>query len=64
MPSLTKRSRAISPLECCCVTIVLTVIILGAASITTYAKDASLTAVVLFDGPQGVAYVQITEAAL
>jgi predicted Holliday junction resolvase-like endonuclease len=36
----------------------------GGASITTYAKDASLTAVVLFDGPQGAAYVQITEAAL
>ena len=36
----------------------------GEASITAYAKDASLTAVVLFDGPQGAAYVQITEAAL
>jgi hypothetical protein len=37
---------------------------MGGASITTYAKDASLTAVVLFDGPQGAAYVQITEAEL
>jgi tetratricopeptide (TPR) repeat protein len=39
------------------------VLVLG-ASITTYAKDASVTAVVLFDGPQGAAYVQITELAL
>jgi len=39
------------------------VLVLG-SSVTTYAKDASLTAVVLFDGPQGAAYVQITEAAL
>jgi len=52
----------IARLERCWVTAVL-VFALG-ASITTYAKDASLTAVVLFDGPQGAAYVQITEAAL
>lgn len=34
------------------------------ASITMYAKDAPLTAVVLFEGTQGVAYVQISEATL
>jgi hypothetical protein len=42
----------------------LALILVVAASVTTYAKDASLTAVVLFDGPQGAAYVQITEAML
>jgi len=56
----SKRPIRISRLERCSVAIVL---VLG-VSITTYAKDASLTAVVLFDGPQGAAYVQITEAAL
>jgi flagellin-specific chaperone FliS len=34
------------------------------ASLATYGKDASLSAVVLFDGPQGVAYVQLTDATL
>ena len=34
------------------------------SSITAYTKDASLTAVVLFTGPQGAAYVQITDAGL
>jgi hypothetical protein len=34
------------------------------ASIATHAKDASLTAVVLFDGSQGAGYVQITDAEL
>ncbi len=58
--SPSKRPTEISRFECCCVAVVL---VLG-ASITTYAKDVSLTAVVLFDGPQGAAYVQITEAAL
>ncbi len=58
--SPSKRPTEISRLERCCVAVVL---VLG-ASITTYAKDASLTAVVLFDGPQGAAYVQITEAGL
>ena len=56
----SKRPNEASRLEHCCLAVVL---LLG-ASITTYAKDASLTAVVLFDGPQGAAYVQITEAAL
>jgi hypothetical protein len=55
-----KRPAEISRLERCCAAVVL---VLGTA-ITTYAKDASLTAVVLFDGPQGAGYVQITEAAL
>lgn len=55
-----KRPVGISRLERCCVAIVLVV----GASISTYAKDASLTAIVLFDGPQGGAYVQITEAGL
>jgi hypothetical protein len=56
----SKRPNEASRLEHCCLAVVL---LLG-ASITTYAKDASLTAVVLFDGPQGAAYVQIAEAAL
>jgi hypothetical protein len=60
LPRPSKRPSAISRFERCCVAVVL---VMG-ASITTYAKDASLTAVVLFDGPQGAAYVQITEAAL
>jgi hypothetical protein len=58
------RPNEISGLERCCVAVVLVVVLVGGASITTYAKDASLTAVVLFDGPQGAAYVQITEAEL
>jgi|HubBroStandDraft_1064217.scaffolds.fasta_scaffold00010_8 predicted Holliday junction resolvase-like endonuclease len=60
VPCRSKRPSEISRLERCFVAVVL---VLG-ASITTDAKDASLTAVVLFDGPQGAAYVQITEAAL
>src|SRR5271157_2619080 len=59
-PSPSKRPTEISRLVRCCVAVVL---VLG-ASITAHAKDTSLTAVVLFDGPQGAAYVQITEAAL
>src|SRR6202453_5359394 len=59
-PCSSKRRTEISCLARCCVAVVL---VLG-TSITTHAKDASLTAVVLFDGPQGAAYVQITEAAL
>ncbi len=35
-----------------------------AASIAASGKDASLTAVVLFEGPHGTAYVQITDATL
>ncbi len=60
----SKRSNEFSRFERCCVTAALVVVLMGGASITTYAKDASLTAVVLFDGPQGAAYVQITEAVL
>ncbi len=62
--SPSKRPTAISRLERCSVAVVLVVVLVGGASITTYAKDASLTAVVLFDGPQGAAYVEITEALL
>jgi hypothetical protein len=62
--SPSKRPTEISLLERCCVAVVLVVVLVGGASITAYAKDASLTAVVLFDGPQGAAYVQITEATL
>jgi tetratricopeptide (TPR) repeat protein len=40
-------------------------ILVGSASISLYAKDAPLSAVVLFDGPQGAAaYVQISDASL
>ena len=59
--SPSKRPAGISGLERCLVAVV---VLVGGASITAQAKDASLTAVVLFDGPQGVAYVQITEAEL
>jgi len=62
--SPSQRPAGISGLERCCVAVVLVVVLVGGASITTYAKDASLTAVILFDGPQGAAYVQITEAEL
>ncbi len=60
----SKRSNELSRFERCCVTVALVVVLVGGASITAYAKDASLTAVVLFDGPQGAAYVQITETEL
>jgi len=64
----SKGPTGISRLERCSVAVVLVIVVVvvlvGGASITTYAKDASLTAVVLFDGPQGAAYVQITEATL
>lgn len=42
----------------------LTIVFLAGASIAANAKDASLTAVLLFDGPQGASYVQIIEASL
>ncbi len=63
-PCPSKRPTEISRLERCCVAVVLVLVLVSGASITTYAKDASLTAVVLFDGPQGAEYVQITEATL
>ena len=56
----SKRSSDISRLERCC----LTALLIMGSSITTYAKDPPLTAVVVFDGPQGAAYVQITDAGL
>jgi len=61
------RSKRLGEIDCLCrhcLAIALAVILVAAASISTYAKDAPLTAVVLFDGPQGPAYVQITEAEL
>ncbi len=64
LPRPSKQPTGISRLESCCLAVVLIAVLVGGASITTYAKDASLTAVVLFDGPQGAAYVQISEAAL
>lgn len=63
-PGSSKRPSDISRLERCCVAVVLVLVLVLGASVTTFAKDASLTAVVLFDGPQGAAYVQVTEAAL
>ena len=59
-PLRSKRPDEISRLKRCRLAVVL---VLG-LSMTTYAKDASLTAVVLFDGPKGAAYLQIKEAAL
>jgi hypothetical protein len=65
-PSPSKQPGEVSVLERCSVAVVLVVVLVlaGGVSITAHAKDTSLTAVVLFDGPQGAAYVQITEAAL
>ena len=60
----SRQSSETSCLERCCVAVVTVFVLVGGASITASAKDSSLTAVVLFDGPQGAAYVQITEAAL
>ena len=62
-PLRPQRPGEIVRLETCCLTVVLFFLVLGASS-TLHAKDASLTAVVLFDGPQGAGYVQITEAEL
>lgn len=59
-PFRSKWRSEISRLERCGLALVL---VLG-ASITSYAKDASLTAVVLFDGPQSAAYVQATDVSL
>jgi len=64
LPSLSKRPTEPSRLERCSVAVFLVVVLVGGTAITAYAKDASLTAVVLFDGPQGAAYVQITDATL
>jgi hypothetical protein len=59
-PFRSNRPSEISCLQRCSLAVVL---VLG-ASITTYAKDASLAAVVLFNGPQGAAYVQVTDVTL
>lgn len=64
LPCPTKRPTETSRLERSWVAVVLAIVLAGGAAITAYAKDAPLTAVVLFNGPQGAAYVQITEAAL
>src|SRR5208282_5905966 len=65
-PSPSKQPSEVSILERYSVAVVLVIVLVlvGGVSITAHAKDTSLTAVVLFDGPQGAAYVQITEAAL
>ncbi|SPF37239.1 exported hypothetical protein [Candidatus Sulfotelmatobacter kueseliae] len=42
----------------------LAAVLVLAASIAAAGKDASVTAVVLFEGPHGTAYVQITDATL
>ena len=60
----SRRRNQISGLERCCTLVVFVFVLVTGASTATYAKDASLTAVVLFDSPQGAAYVQITEATL
>src|SRR5271169_3206113 len=54
------RPSGLSRLQPCVVAMVL---VMG-ASIATHAKDSSLTAIVLFDGPPGPAYVQITDVEL
>lgn len=59
----SRRLRALARFDRCCIAAVLVFLLLG-ASVTTHAKDPSLTAIVLFDGPQGAAYVQITDAEL
>ena len=59
-PYGSNRPSEISCLRRCSLVVVL---VLG-ASITTYAKDASLAAVILFNGPQGAAYVQVTDVTL
>ena len=59
-PFRSNRPSEISCLQRCSLAVFL---VLG-ASITTYAKDASLAAVVLFNGPQGAAYVQVTDLTL
>ncbi len=63
-PCPSKRPGGSFRLERCCFAVVLVVVLVRGASIPAYAKDVPLSAVVLFDGPQGAAYVQITEAAL
>jgi tetratricopeptide (TPR) repeat protein len=54
------RSSGLSRLERNCLAAVLVI----AASIAAPGKDVPITAVVLFEGPQGTAYVQITNATL
>jgi hypothetical protein len=63
--SFSFRSRRLSELVRLerCHAAVLVFLVLE-VSIAAYAKDASLTAVVLFDGPQGAGYVEITDAEL
>jgi hypothetical protein len=60
-PFRSTRSREISRLQSY---VVVAIVLVMTASIATYAKDTSLTAIVLFDGSQGAAYIQITDAAL
>lgn len=60
LSGLKRPSSDSSRLERHCLATVLVI----AASTAAPAKDASVTAVVLFDGPHGTAYVQITDATL
>ena len=62
----SKRPSERAHLKRCSVAVVLAVVLVlvGGASMSAYAKDAPLSAVVLFDGPKGAAYVQITDATL
>ncbi|HLX82864.1 MAG TPA: hypothetical protein VKR59_03140 [Terriglobales bacterium] len=58
------QENEISRFKRWCISAVFVFVVVTGTAITSYGKDASLTAVVLFDGPQGPAYVQITEATL
>jgi tetratricopeptide (TPR) repeat protein len=60
LSGLKRRSSDFSPVERNCLAVVLVI----AASTAAAGKDASVTAVVLFEGPHGTAYVQITDATL
>ena len=64
LPCSSQRVSQLTYFERCNSAAVLVLAVL-AVTATSWAKDATLTAVVLFDGQQGVAgYVQITEAEL
>jgi hypothetical protein len=60
LPGLKRWSRDFSRAERNCLAAMLVI----AASTVAAGKDASVTAVVLFEGPHGTAYVQITDATL
>ena len=60
LSGLKRRSSDFSRVERNCLAALLVI----AASTVAAGKDASVTAVVLFEGPHGTAYVQITDATL